>query len=255
MKLGFIGTGKIASSVITGICKSKISFNKIFISPRNKLIAKKLTTKFKKVTISKNNQEIANKCNWIFLSITPTVGQKIIKELKFKSNQTIISFISTISLSQLKRAIKVKAKIIRAIPLPPISLKKGPVPICPPNRKVKEFFNKIGTTIEIKNQKSSINFWSTSGMMAPFYELLRVMTDWLVKKGVKRNNAQKYITSLFLALSEDAVVNSKKDLKNLVKESQTPKGLNEQGVKELTKAGFYKSLEKTLNSIHKRLNK
>jgi pyrroline-5-carboxylate reductase len=35
-------------------------------------------------------------------------------------------------------------------------------------------------------------------MMAPFYELLRVMSDWLVKKGVKRNNAQKYITSLFL---------------------------------------------------------
>ena len=49
--------------------------------------------------------------------------------------------------------------------------------------------------------------------------------------------------------------NSKKDLKYLVKESQTPKGLNEQGVKELIKAGFYKSLEKTLNSIHKRLNK
>ena len=76
-----------------------------------------------------------------------------------------------------------------------------------------------------------------------------------VKRGVKRNNAQKYITSLFLALSEDAVVNSKENLKNLVKESQTPKGLNEQGVKELTKAGFYKSLEKTLNSIHQRLNK
>ena len=81
------------------------------------------------------------------------------------------------------------------------------------------------------------------------------MTNWLVRRGVKRAKAQKYITSLFLALSEDAVANSKKDLKYLVKESQTPKGLNEQGVKELTKAGFYKSLEKTLNSIHKRLNK
>ena len=92
-------------------------------------------------------------------------------------------------------------------------------------------------------------------MMAPFYELLSVMTDWLVKKGVKRNNAQKYITSLFLALSEDALINSNKDLKHLVKKSQTPKGLNEQGVKELTKAGFYKQLEKTLNNIHKRLSK
>ncbi len=151
--------------------------------------------------------------------------------------------------------IKTKSTIIRAIPLPPISLKKGPVPICPPNKKVKNFFNKIGTTVEIKNEKSSINFWSTSGMMAPFYQLLSVMTNWLVKKGIKRSNAQKYITSLFLALSEDAVVNSRKHLKYLVKESQTPKGLNEQGVKQLTKEGFYKSLEKTLNSIHKRLNK
>ena len=255
MKLGFIGTGKIASSVITGICNSKISFKKILISERNKNISKSLNKKFKKISIVKNNQDIINSSNWIFLSVTPTVGEKIVKDLKFKSNQIIISFISTITLAQLKRAIKVKAKIIRAIPLPPISLKKGPVPICPPNNKVKNFFNKIGTTVEIKNEKSSINFWSTSGMMAPFYELLRVMTNWLVKRGVKRDNAQKYITSLFLALSEDAVVNSKKDLKYLVKESQTPKGLNEQGVKELSKAGFYKKLEKTLNSIHKRLDK
>jgi pyrroline-5-carboxylate reductase len=255
MKLGFIGTGKIASSVIAGICSSNISFKKIIISPRNKKIANNLNKKFKNIVIAKDNQQIIDQCNWIFLSVTPSVGNKIIKNLKFKSTQTIISFISTMTLIELKKAIRVKAKIVRAIPLPPISLKKGPVPICPPNIKVKNFFNKIGTTVEIKKESSSINFWSTSGMMAPFYELLRVMTDWLVKRGVKRNSAQKYITSLFLALSEDAVANSKKDLRYLVKESQTPKGLNEQGVKELSKAGFYRSLEKTLNSIHKRLSK
>ena len=255
MKLGFIGTGKIASSVITGICTSKILFTKILISPRNKTIANSLKKRFKKVMIVKNNQEIVDNCNWVFLSITPKVGQKIIKELKFKSNQTIISFISTITLAQLKKAIQVKAKIVRAIPLPPISLKKGPIPICPPDKKVKEFFNKIGTAVEIKNEKSSINFWSTSGIMASFYELLRVMTDWLVKRGVKRNDAQKYITSLFLALSEDAFVNSKKDLRYLVKDSQTRNGLNAQGVKELNKSGFYKKLEKTLNNLHKRLDK
>jgi len=255
MKLGFIGTGKIASSTIKGICNSKISFTSILISPRNQLIASNLRKNFRKVAIAKDNQEIVNKCDWVFLSITPTVGEKIIKNLNFKSNQTIISFISTITLLQLKKAIKVKATIIRAIPLPPISLGKGPVPICPPNKKVKEFFNKIGTTVEIKNEKSSINFWSTSGMMAPFYELLRVMTEWLVKRGVKKKDAQKYITSLFLALAEDAVVNSKKDLKHLVKESQTPNGLNEQGVRELTRSGFYQKLEKTLNSLHKRLDK
>ena len=254
MRLGFIGTGKISSSVIKGICTSKISFSKIIISPRNKLIANTLKKKFKKVIIAKDNQDVINSSNWIFIGVTPDVGKKIIKNLKFKSNQTIISFISSIKLNDLKKAIKVNANIVRAAPLPPIALKKGPVPIYPPNKKVKSFFDKIGSTIEIKNEKLSINFWSTSGMMASYYEMLRVMSDWLVKKGIKRQDAQKYITSLFLALSEDAVVNSKKDLKFLVKESQTPKGLNEQGLKKMSKKGVYKSVIKTLNSIYKRLN-
>ena len=255
MKLGFIGCGKITSSVIAGISKSSIKYSKIFISERNKKISKELKKTYKKIFIEEYNQKIVDNSNWVFLAVTPTVGEKIIKNLRFKSNQTIISFISTITISELKKMIKVKADIVRAIPLPPISLKKGPVPICPPSRKVKKFFDQIGSTIEIKNEKLSINFWSTSGMMASYYDMLRIMSDWLVKKGIKRQDAQKYITSLFLALSEDAVINSKKDLNYLVKESQTPKGLNEQGLREMTKRGVYRSVINTLNSIYKRLNK
>ena len=255
MKLGFIGTGKITSSVITGICGSSIRYSKIFVSSRNNKIAKGLKKKFKKISIEKDNQKIVDNSNWVFLAVTPTVGEKIIKKLKFKSNQTVVSFISTITIPELKKMIKTKVDIVRAIPLPPISLKKGPVPICPPNKKVKNFFDKIGSTVEIKNEKLSINFWSTSGMMASYYEMLKIMSDWLVNKGIKRLDAQKYITTLFLALSEDAVENSKKELKYLVKESQTPKGLNEQGLREMNKKGVYRSVIKTLNTIHKRLNK
>ena len=42
MKLGFIGTGQIAKATITGICTSKISFQKILVSPRNRNISQKL---------------------------------------------------------------------------------------------------------------------------------------------------------------------------------------------------------------------
>jgi pyrroline-5-carboxylate reductase len=255
MKLGFIGCGKIASSVIAGISKSSINYEKIIISERNKKISKQIKKQFKKISIKKNNQDIVDKSDWIFLSVTPKVGEKIIKNLNFRSDQKIISFISTITLSQLKKMIKRKVDIVRAIPLPPISLKEGPIPICPPNKKVKAFFDKLGTTVEIKSEKLSINFWSSSGMMASYYNMLDTMSVWLNKKGIKKIDAQKYVTSLFLALSKDAVINSNKDLKLLVKESQTPKGLNEQGLKEMTKKNVYKSIIITLNSIYKRLDK
>ena len=117
----------------------------------------------------------------------------------------------------------------------------------------KNFFNKIGTTVEIKNEKLSKNFWATSSMMAPFYEILKVLSDWLVKRGIKRNKAQRYITSLFVALSVDSVNNSVKHLKHLVADSQTSGGLNEQAVRGLRRAKFYKNLEKSLNNVLKRL--
>ena len=255
MKLGFIGTGNISSDVITGICNSKISFKRIVVSPRNKQKAQKLKKKFKRVSIAKSNQEVIDKSDWVFLGVVPKVGEKILPRLNFKTNQTIVSFISTINYAQLKKIVKKKAKIVRAIPMPPISLGKGPVPIFPPDKKVKNFFDKIGTTIEIKSEKLSKNFWAISGSMASFYELLKVLSDWLVKKKLKRNQAQKYITSLYSALAALAAFHAEKNLKNFVVESQTPGGLNWQGVNELRKSGYFKSLEKSINNILKRLNK
>ena len=113
----------------------------------------------------------------------------------------------------------------------------------------------MGTTVEINNEKLSLNFWSTSSMMAPFYELLQTLSSWLSQKGINKMDSQKYITSLFIALSEDAKINSKKDLKILVKNSQTTTGFYEQAVYELRRFGFFKSLNITANSVLKRLKK
>ena len=255
MKLGFIGTGNIVSDVVIGICKSRIPFKKIIVSPRNKQKALKLKNKFKKVIIAKDNQDVINKSDWIFLGVLPEVGKKILPKLNFKNKQIIVSFISTINYSQLKKIVKKKLRIVRAIPMPPIRLGRGPVAIFPPDKKVKNFFNKIGTTIEIKNEKLSNNFWAISGTMASFYEMVKILSDWLTKKKLNKIQAQQYVTSLYSALAELASVNSSKPLKNLVAESQTPGGLNWQGVNELRKSGYYKSLEKSVNNILKRLNK
>ena len=255
MILGFIGTGNIVSDVVTGICNSKIKFKKIIVSPRNKEKAKKLKKKFKKVIIAKNNQDVVNKSDWLFLGVLPEIGNMILPKLKYKNKQIIVSFMSTINYSKLKKIVKKKLKIVRAIPMPPIRLGKGPVAIFPPDKQVKNFFDKIGTTIEIKNEKLSNNFWAISGTMASFYELVKILSDWLVKKKLKKIQSQQYITSLYSALAELAAANFKKPLKNFVAESQTPGGLNWQGVNELRKAGYYKSMEKSVNNILKRLNK
>ena len=252
MNIGFIGVGNIVSDVIAGICKSKISYKKIIISPRNKKKAQQLKRQFKKVVIAKSNQSVIDNSNWVFLGVLPKVGDQILPKLKFKKNQIVVSFMSTTNYLRLKKLIKTKLIIIRAIPMPPIRLGKGPVAIFPPNKKVKSFFDKIGETIEIKNEKLSKNFWAISGTMASFYELLNILSKWLIRKKTNKVDSQKYVTLLYSALAELALLNSSKPLKNLVNK-QTPGGLNWQGVNELKKLGYYRLLEKSLNKIYKRL--
>ncbi len=253
MNLGFIGTGEITKAVIIGILNSKIKFKRIFISSRNKKISNYLKNKSYKITVLKDNQKIIDYSNFIFLAITPEVGRKILKNYQFKKSNTVVSFISTIKLKKLKEYIQTKCQIVRAIPLPPISLGVGPIPIYPPNKKVKNFFDKIGTTIEINSEQMSLNFWTLSSMMAPYYEMLNFFSQWLIKNGLNQNKAESYVSSLFLGLSKNANQNKYKNLKELVNKSQTPKGLNEQALKDLKRLNFYKKLNISSNNILKRL--
>ena len=84
MNLGFIGTGEITKAVVIGILKSKIKYKKIYISKRNKKISNFLKIQNKNIKVLSDNQEIIDKSNMIFLAVTPEVGDKIIKKLKFK---------------------------------------------------------------------------------------------------------------------------------------------------------------------------
>ena len=251
MNIGFLGSGHITSSIIEGIFKSKLKIKKIYISPRNKLISKKLSKRFKKVIVSNNNQQVIDSSSWIFLAVTPNVGNKILKSLRFNKSKKIISLISTININRLKKITKNK-NISRVIPLPFIGMRKGPIIICPNDNKLKNFFKHLGKVIELTSENKSKSFWATSSFMASFYNLLNETSSWLVSKGIKRNEAENYTRELFLALSEDAVNKNKISLKQLVVESQTPGGTNAFVLKELKKKKFYKVQQKVLNSIFKK---
>jgi pyrroline-5-carboxylate reductase len=91
--------------------------------------------------------------------------------------------------------------------------------------------------------------------MAAFYETLNVSSNWLIKKGINRNVANDYIAELFLSLSQDAVNKKSQGFQKLVKDSQTPNGLNMQVLKELKKGKFYKKFINALENINKRVGK
>ena len=255
MKLGFVGVGKIATSVIEGIFKAKINVKEMILSPRNKKNSKSLKNKFKKIKIAKSNQAVLDKSNWIVLSVTPKVGKQILGKLKFRKNHTVLNFISTIHNQELKKIIYPAKQIFKIAPLPMIKYNLGPIIIYPKNKIVEKFFNMLGKVIATNNEKENKKLWVLTSFMATYLEIYNTAHKWFVKRGINENKSKEYINHLFKALNNELLKNSHYSTDKMIKEFQTKGGINAELLKRLKKSGIFKNLNNGFDKIYNRIKK
>ena len=91
---------------------------------------------------------------------------------------------------------------------------------------------RLGTVVSPLTEGLLEMLWSTTALMAPFYEQLNQVSGWLVANGVPAALAGEYTTRLFAAWGEVAVEHTD-DLAALRDASQTRGGLNEQALRLL----------------------
>ena len=199
MKLGFIGVGKIATSVIEGIFNSKINIKEIILSPKNRQNTNSLRNKFKKIKIAKSNQDVLDQSNWVVLSVTPKVGKQILKKLKFKKKHIVLNFISTIHNQELKKTIFPARQIFKIAPLPMIKYNLGPIIIYPKNKTIENFFSKLGKVISTSNEKENKKLWVMTSFMATYFEIFNTAHKWFLRKGINKNKSMEYLIHLFKA--------------------------------------------------------
>ncbi len=255
MKLGFIGIGKIATSVIEGVFKAKINIKEIILSPKNNKNCKYLKKKFKKILIAKSNQEVLDKSNWVILSVTPNVGKQILKNLKFKKNHIVLNFISTIHNPELKKIIFPAKKVFKVAPLPMIKYNLGPIIIYPKNKNVEKFFSKLGEVFSTNNEKENKKLWVMTSFMATYFEIFNTASKWLRNKNIDTMISKKYLSHLFKGLNHELLVNLKLSNDKLIKDFQTKDGINEELLLSVKRLSVFKNLNKSFEKIYRRIKK
>ena len=253
MRLGFIGTGTITTAVVTGLCTADKPPTSIFVSPRSADRAAELQNKFDRVTIARDNQDVVDNCDWIVLAVLPKVAQKILSSLEFRANQRVLSLIATLSANDLSDLVAPASDIFRVVPLPIAAEHLGPIALCPPDPEVAELMNRIGYVVQVEDEDRFYALWSLTALMAPYFALLGTTTEWLIKKGIDKPAAKQYVGSMFAGLSAFGTEIRSNDFVALIREHQTPGGLNEQALKELRQSDWYASVEKILDVIQDRL--
>lgn len=252
MKLGFIGVGKIASAVINGLCTSNIENTIINLSPRSKKNSDLLASRFANVERLESNQLVLDQSDIIFISVLASDAEEILSNLKFKESHTVISFIPTIRLSELIKVVTPATIISRAIPIPTVAYHNCPIPIYNSESAVTEILSYLGKPLLVEDEDQLHTLWALTGFIAPFYTILKELSDWTTSKGVSPTIANRYLADLFYSLLSSNLKADKIDFTELVHIAKTPNGMNERAENEIKARGVTEAYKITADILLKR---
>ena len=252
--IGFIGTGVITEAVVSGLCTLAEPPARITVSPRNAERATSLSGRFARVSVAADNQSVVDVSDVICIAVRPEIATKALGELGFRENQSIVSFLATISIVEMREFVAPATQICRMVPLPPVANHLGPIALCPPSEEIATLFGSIGTLVEVDDEERLLTLWTVTAMMAPFFGLSHQMSAWLEARNIEPKQARRYVGSMIHALSVTGKQGIEGGFEQLIDEHSTPKGLNEQAFRELKLAGWLTLIPKVLGLIDERLN-
>ena len=252
--IGFIGTGAITEAVVSGLCRLAEPPARITISPRNAARAESLSGRFAKVSVAADNQSVVDASDVVCIAVPAKVGTAVLGELRFRERQSIVSFLAMIPIVEMQGYVAPARQICRMVPLPPVANHLGPIVLCPPNEEIATLFGGIGTLVEVDDEERLLTLWTVTAMMAPFFGLSHQVSAWLEARNIEPRQARLYVGSMIHALSVTGKQEGEVGFEQLIDDHSTPKGLNEQALRELTRAGWLALVPKVLRLIEERLH-
>ncbi|WWP00120.1 MAG: pyrroline-5-carboxylate reductase [Candidatus Dasytiphilus stammeri] len=249
-KLGFIGGGNIAQTLIAGFVKSRLILPiNIYVydchQEKNRFLHQTYGINF-----TSNEEEVIKICDILFLAVKSNVLLKVLKD-KFSSlseNTLVISLAAGITLKVLKKVVGPRNKILRVMPNTSALVGESMTSIISNTlvtpqeiKQVVQIFNLVGKTAVITEDLIHSVIGISSSAPAYVYMLIESMADAAVLGGMSRSKAYKFAAQAVKGAAEMILTTGKHpgELKDNI---CSPKGTTIEAVKVLEEKGFRASV-------------
>jgi len=251
MKIGIIGTGIIASAVVTGFCKKKTG-HEFYLSPRNAERAAALASDFSEVKVCSSNQDVIDNSEWVFICLHKK-DFGALSELRFSTNHKVANMSAEMRLPNLRSIIGETEILTHVIPLPAISVGIGPLLVYPEIKEVSDLFAPVGDVYYANKQEDVHTLQIVTGLMSGYNMLLNEIVKFSDEQGIEHDTSVGFLCSLFNSLNTRAASTPNCDLVELAHE-MTPGGYNEQAMNELLDNGAIEAWRTALDRLRDRLH-
>ncbi len=241
-KVGFIGGGNLAQSIIAGLLDSKtLEKDQILVSNRTDKKLKKIEEKFG-IQTRATNEEIVDECQIIIIATKPQDLFEAIESLSssFTSEHLIISLAAGVGLDSLAKIILEYDNIAKVMcnvavrsrdAMMGYSLyKEGPLA----SDMIEELFSPLGKIIEIDDDEAMSAFTVASSAGVGFVlELMQHWQDWIEGYGYDPEQAKLITAQTFLGAAKLSLDNMNLSSYELINQIASKKGVTEAGLQSM----------------------
>lgn len=260
-KIGFIGGGNMASSLLSGLIASGHPASQLWVSDTNAETLAHLATQFN-VNTSLNNLDIVDAVDVVVLAVKPQImreiSQSLATEIQIKK-PLVVSIAAGISQASLSAWLGEKTAIVRCMPNTPALVLTGATGLHA-NANVSEeqsdlaenILRSVGIAlwVETEGELDAVTAVSGSGP-AYYFLLMEAMEKAALELGLNAQTAQLLVQQTALGAAKIALESAESPEK-LRERVTSPNGTTQKAIETFQAGGFVELVSKALNAARDR---
>jgi pyrroline-5-carboxylate reductase len=256
-KLGFIGAGKLAGSVIRGLMRAKFCAPSEIIAGEPNEQTRAALEKEMHVAVTPENAEIAEKAEVIFIGVKPGMVLGVLGDLVSRiENKLVISLAGGVRIPSMEK--NANARFMRALTNTPSAICQAATGITRGSRSTNEdvdlatkIFGAVGVVVEIDETGIDIVTALSGSGPAFVYSIIDSLAKGGTTLGLAEEISNKLAIQTVLGAAE-LMRESKMSAEDLIKMVVTPGGTTAAGLAVMEKMKMRESLIAAVEAATKR---
>lgn len=239
MRLGFIGTGTIASAVVRGLAGRG---HEIRISARSKTRAEALAAAIPEVQIA-GLQEILDHSEVVFLGLMVQAAPAILAALAFPGDLRVVSFMAGADLDQVAGLVAPAQATAVMMPFPGIAQGGSAIMALGDGELLEQIFAPQNTLFMLRDAGELDAYLCAQAVLSPVARLTAEAANWLGQRVSDPAQGEAFLRMLITS----ALAGSSAD--DLLEALNTPGGYNQRLRQHMEEAGMGKDLVAGLDAL------
>ena len=253
MRIAIIGTGNMGGSIARGLAKGTIiPASDIIVSNPSQGKLDELQKEFPALQVTNDNQEAVTGADMIIFSVKPWLMKPVVKELKLKSKQILVSVAAGIPFEELAHYVADKEMtMFRLIPNTAISELESMTLIASRNASKEQesllldIFNQMGLAMLIPEEKFAAATSMTSCGIAYVLKYIQAAMQAGIELGICPKDGMRMVAQSVKGAAE-LILNNDTHPSVEVDKVCTPGGITIKGINELEHEGFTSAVIKAI---------